>query len=52
MVASDLLFLLDSASHLAAYLDRFAPDIPGRVQRILVARITQPAEQRPRHLVG
>jgi Domain of unknown function (DUF6875) len=52
MVASDLPFLLDSASHLAAYLGRFAPDIPGRVRRILVARITQPAEQRPRHLVG
>jgi uncharacterized protein DUF6875 len=52
MVASDLPFLLDSASHLAAYLDRFAPDIPGRVRRILVARITRPAEQRPRHLIG
>ena len=41
MVASDLPFLLDSASHLAGYLDRFAPDIPGHVRRILVARITQ-----------
>jgi hypothetical protein len=52
MVASDLPFLLDSASHLATYLDRFAPDIPGHVRRILVARITQSTDQRPRHLVG
>jgi hypothetical protein len=39
MVASDLPFLLDSASHLSAYLNRFAPDIPSHVRRLLVARI-------------
>jgi hypothetical protein len=43
MVASDLPFLLGSASHLSAYLDRFAPDIPGHVRRLLVAKITAPA---------
>lgn len=41
MVSSDLPFLLDSASHLSAYLNRFAPDIPSHVQRFLVARITK-----------
>jgi hypothetical protein len=41
MVASDLPFLLDYASHLSAYLDRFAPDIPRHVRRLLVARITR-----------
>jgi hypothetical protein len=39
MVSSDLPFLLDSASHLSAYLNRFAPDIPGHVRRLLVARV-------------
>jgi hypothetical protein len=39
MVASDLPFLLDSASHLSAYLDRVAPEIPSHVRRLLVARI-------------
>jgi hypothetical protein len=41
MVASDLPFLLNSASHLGAYLTRFAPGIPGHVRRILVARVTK-----------
>jgi hypothetical protein len=41
MVPSDLPFLLDSADHLLAYLDRFAPDIPGHVRRLLVARAMQ-----------
>lgn len=41
MVASDLPFLLDSASHLSAYLNRFAPGIPSHVRRLLVARITK-----------
>jgi hypothetical protein len=45
MVASDLPFLLDSASHLSAYLNRFAPDIPSHVRRLLVARITKTADQ-------
>jgi hypothetical protein len=45
MVASDLPFLLDSASHLSAYLNRFAPDIPGHVRRLLVARITETTGQ-------
>lgn len=40
MVASDLPFLLDSASHLLAYLDRFAPGIPAHVRRLLVTKIT------------
>jgi len=40
MVASDLPFLLDSPGHLTAYLDRFAPDIPVHVRRLLVARAT------------
>jgi hypothetical protein len=49
MVSSDLPFLLDSAGHLAAYLDRFAPGIPGHVRRLLVARLTRrPAKSRPR----
>jgi hypothetical protein len=38
MVASDLPFLLNSPDHLTAYLDRFAPDIPAHVRRLLVAR--------------
>jgi hypothetical protein len=41
MVASDLPFLLGSASHLSAYLNRFAPGIPSHVRRLLVARITK-----------
>jgi hypothetical protein len=45
MVASDLPFLLDSASHLSAYLNRFAPDIPSHVRRLLVARITKTTDQ-------
>lgn len=45
MVASDLPFLLDSASYLSAYLNRFAPDIPSHVQRLLVARITKTTDQ-------
>jgi hypothetical protein len=45
MVASDLPFLLGSASHLSAYLDLFAPGIPGHVRRFLVARITNMAGQ-------
>lgn len=45
MVASDLPFLLDSASHLSAYLGRFAPGIPSHVRRLLVARVTKTADQ-------
>jgi len=45
MVASDLPFLLDSASHLSAYLNRFAPDIPSHVRRLLVVRITTTTDQ-------
>ena len=45
MVASDLPFLLDSTSHLSAYLNRFAPGIPGHVRRLLVARITKTTDQ-------
>jgi hypothetical protein len=45
MVASDLPFLLDSSSHLSAYLNRFAPDIPGHIRGLLVARITKAADQ-------
>jgi hypothetical protein len=40
MVASDLPFLLGTPGHLTAYLDRFAPDIPAHVRRLLVARAT------------
>ena len=40
MVSSDLPFLLDSAVHLSAYLNRFAPDIPGHVRHLLVAKAT------------
>jgi hypothetical protein len=47
MVSSDLPFLLDSASHLSAYLNRFAPDIPSHVRRLLVARLTTTTGQRP-----
>lgn len=47
MVSSDLPFLLDSASHLSAYLDRFAPDIPSHVRRLLVARIATTTEPEP-----
>jgi hypothetical protein len=47
MVSSDLPFLLDSASHLSAYLNRFAPDIPSHVRRLLVARLTTTTDQRP-----
>ncbi len=47
MVSSDLPFLLDSASHLSAYLNRFAPDIPSHVRRLLVARITNMTDQEP-----
>jgi hypothetical protein len=47
MVASDLPFLLGSAGHLSAYLDRFAPDIPSHVRRLLVARIATTADQQP-----
>jgi Domain of unknown function (DUF6875) len=47
MVSSDLPFLLDSASQLSAYLDRFAPDIPSHVRRLLVARITHTTDQQP-----
>lgn len=39
MVSSDLPFLLDSASHVSAYLSRFAPEIPSHVRRLLVARL-------------
>jgi len=42
MVSSDLPFLLDCASHLSAYLNRFAPDIPAHVRRLLVERLTEP----------
>ena len=45
MVSSDLPFLLGSASHLSAYLDRFAPGIPSHVRRHLVARITKTIDQ-------
>lgn len=45
MVASDLPFLLGSASHLSAYLDRFAPGIPSHVRRLLAARITRTTDQ-------
>jgi Domain of unknown function (DUF6875) len=47
MVSSDLPFLLDSASHLSAYLNRFAPEIPGHVRRLLVARIAKTTDQEP-----
>jgi uncharacterized protein DUF6875 len=47
MVASDLPFLLDRASHLSAYLNRFAPDIPSHVRRLLVARIAKTSDQDP-----
>jgi hypothetical protein len=47
MVSSDLPFLLDSASHLSAYLDRFASDIPSHVRRLLVARITKTTDREP-----
>lgn len=40
MVGSDLPFLLDDAAHLAAYLNRFAPDIPAPARRRLVDRLT------------
>ena len=40
MVGSDLPFLLESAEHLSAYLDRFASGIPRHVRRLLVARVT------------
>jgi hypothetical protein len=46
MVSSDLPFLLDSASHLSAYLDRFAPGIPGHIRRLLAARVA-PTDQAP-----
>lgn len=42
MVSSDLPFLLEDPDHLAAYLDRFAPGIPGHVRRLLAARIAVP----------
>lgn len=45
MVSSDLPFLLDSANQLSAYLNRFAPDIPSHVRRLLVARITNMTDQ-------
>ena len=45
MVPSDLPFLLDSGSHLSAYLDRFAPDIPPHIRRFLIARITKTTGQ-------
>jgi hypothetical protein len=45
MVASDLPFLLGSASQLSAYLDRFAPGIPSHVRRILAARLTKATSQ-------
>jgi hypothetical protein len=45
MVASDLPFLVGSASHLSAYLDRFAPNIPSHIRRLLVARITRATDQ-------
>lgn len=45
MVASDLPFLLGSASHLSAYFDRFAPGIPSHVRRHLVARIIKTTDQ-------
>jgi hypothetical protein len=48
MVSSDLPFLLDSASHLSDYLNRFAPDIPGHVRRLLVARATRTTDQESR----
>jgi hypothetical protein len=44
MVSSDLPFLLDCPSHLSAYLNRFAPDIPGHVRRLLVERIAKTTE--------
>jgi hypothetical protein len=47
MVSSDLPFLLDSAGHLSAYLDRFAPDIPVHVRRLLVARVTKTTDEGP-----
>ncbi len=46
MVSSDLPFLLDSAGHLLAYLNRFAPNIPSHVRRLLVARITEATDQK------
>ena len=46
MVSSDLPFLLDSASHLSAYLDRFAPGIPSHIRRLLASRVA-PTDQAP-----
>ncbi len=46
MVSSDLPFLLDSAGHLSAYLNRFAPNIPSHVRRLLVARITEATDRK------
>jgi hypothetical protein len=45
MVASDLPFLMGSASHFSAYLDRFAPNIPSHIRRLLVARVTEATDQ-------
>jgi hypothetical protein len=47
MVTSDLPFLLGSVDHLSAYLQRFAPDIPSHVRRLLVASITSTVDQDP-----
>jgi hypothetical protein len=47
MVSSDLPFLLDSAGHLSAYLNRFAPAIPGHGRRLLVSRVAKAADHEP-----
>ncbi len=42
MLAFDLPFLIESGSHLDAYLERFAPLIPSRIRAQLTARISAP----------
>jgi hypothetical protein len=44
MVSSDLPFLLDSGSQMAAYFNQFAADIPAHIRRILIERILQTAD--------
>lgn len=45
MVASDLPFLVGAA--LSAYFDRFAPDIPSHIRRLLVLTIMNATDQHP-----
>jgi len=44
MVSSDLPFLVDSGHHMSSYFSRFAPDIPGHIRRILIARVLPTAD--------